>query len=315
MKKMTNETHIEGLLYEHKLELKVSGPNSKAPGTQFINGSISVATDDACLNIVDVHFTYVVATTKKGQVNNTYTVLKNIIDGVYKTVMKDGKDNATKLRVDSAVGVNDFYTESKTNPGELELVSAKRNVGGFVHVADALTEDENLRNTFKCDILITKVTRKEADEERNLPEKAIIKGCIFDFANSLLPVEFSATNPAAINYFEGLEASESNPVFTKVWGRQISETIVREIREESAFGDASVRMIKNTRKDFVVTGAAPEPYVWDDESTITANELKEAIAARDVYLATVKQRYLEYKASKTAAANTTAAPAAGGFKF
>ena len=229
--------------------------------------------------------------------------------------MKDGKDNATKLRIDSAVGVNDFYTESKTNPGELELVSAKRNVGGFVHVADALTEDENLRNTFKCDILITKVTRKEADEERNLPEKAIIKGCVFDFANSLLPVEFSATNPAAINYFEGLEASESNPVFTRVWGRQISETIVREIREESAFGDASVRMIKNTRKDFVVTGAAPEPYVWDDESTITANELKEAIAARDVYLATVKQRYLEYKASKTATANTTAAPAAGGFKF
>ena len=58
MKKMTNESHIEGLLYEHKLELKVSGPNSKAPGTQFINGSISIATDDACLNIVDVHFTY-----------------------------------------------------------------------------------------------------------------------------------------------------------------------------------------------------------------------------------------------------------------
>ena len=57
------------------------------------------------------------------------------------------------------------------------------------------------------------------------------------------------------------------------------------------------------------------PDVWDDESTITANELKEAIAARDVYLATVKQRYLEYKASKTATANTTAAPAAGGFKF
>ena len=74
-------------------------------------------------------------------------------------------------------------------------------------------------------------------------------------------------------------------------------------------------MIKNTRKDFVVTGAAPEPYVWDDESTITANELKEAIAARDVYLATVKQRYLEYKASKATTANTTAAPAAGGFKF
>ena len=45
MKKMTNETHIEGRIYEHDLALKVSGPNSKTPGTQFIGGSISIATD------------------------------------------------------------------------------------------------------------------------------------------------------------------------------------------------------------------------------------------------------------------------------
>ena len=30
MKKMTNTTHIEGLLYEHKLELREAGPNSKS---------------------------------------------------------------------------------------------------------------------------------------------------------------------------------------------------------------------------------------------------------------------------------------------
>ena len=33
LKKVTNETHIEGLLYEHNLAVKVTGPNSKAPGT------------------------------------------------------------------------------------------------------------------------------------------------------------------------------------------------------------------------------------------------------------------------------------------
>ena len=310
MKKMTNETHIEGRIYEHDLALKVSGPNSKTPGTQFIGGSISIATDEECLNVVQVYFTYVVATTKSGATNNTFTTLKNVIDGVYKTVMKDGKDNATKVRIDSAVGLNDFYTEKQ---GELELVSTKRNIGGFVHVTDSLADDENIRNTFKCDMLITGVTRKEADEERNLPEKAIIKGCVFDFAGSILPVEFSATNPRAIDYFEGLEASSSNPTFTKVWGRQISETIVREIREESAFGDASVREVKSTRKDFVITGAATEPYVWDDESTITAAELKEKIAARETHLATVKQRYMEYKSGQNAPA--ASAPAAGGFNF
>ena len=30
-KKFINETHIEGILYDHKLEKKVTGANSKAP--------------------------------------------------------------------------------------------------------------------------------------------------------------------------------------------------------------------------------------------------------------------------------------------
>ena len=63
-------------------------------------------------------------------------------------------------------------------------------------------------------MLITNVRHIEADEERSLPEKAIVKGAIFDFRKSLLPVEFTAVNPGAISYFEGLDASNSNPVFT-----------------------------------------------------------------------------------------------------
>ena len=41
-KKMINTTHIEGLLYEHKLELRESGPKSKNPGTKFIMGTIDM---------------------------------------------------------------------------------------------------------------------------------------------------------------------------------------------------------------------------------------------------------------------------------
>jgi hypothetical protein len=300
---MINKTHIEGLVYEHALELKTSGPNSKNPGTEFISGTVGIATDNDCLNIVTVHFTYVTAVTGKGNANATYTALKNIIDGVAKNVMKDGKDVAAKVRIDSAIGLNEFYTDRN---GKEELVSAKRNEGGFVHIVDALVEDEKARNTFECDMLITSATRVEANIEKQIPEKVIVKGAIFDFRKALLPVEFSATNTNAMNYFEGLGATSKEPVFTKIWGRQVSETIVKTITEESAFGDASVREVKNTRRDFVITGAAKEPYVWDDESTITVSELNDAITARETYLATVKQRQDEYKASK----GTGAAPAA-----
>lgn len=308
-KTMENVTHIEGILYEHNLESKVSGPNSKTPGTPFISGTISIATDDALTNIVQVHFTYVTPTTSKGSANATYTLLQNIIDGLVGTYMKDGADKAAKLRVDSAIGLNEFYSDRN---GKSELVSTKRNEGGFVHLTNTLAEDEKVRNTFKCDMVITGVTHIDGDEEKKLPEKVIVKGAIFDFRKALLPVEFSATNPGAMAYYEGLGASNSEPVFTKVWGRQVSETIVREIREESAFGEDNIREVQTTRKDFVITGGAKDPYPWDDEEFLTAKELTDAMTQRQTYLATIKQRQDEYKAAKNA---SIAAPAPGGFNF
>ena len=314
MMKVKNECHIEGYLYEHNLEKKVSGEKSKNPGTEFISGTISIATDEDILNIVPIHFTYVTALTASGKPNATFATLSNIVDGTYDTVMNSGKDNAAKIRVDSAIGLNEFYSDRN---GQEELVSTKRNEGGFVHlVTDGLVDDVKNRNTFKCDMLITNVRHIDADEEKNLPEKAIVRGAIFDFRKSLLPVEFTAVNPSAINYFEGLDASNSNPVFTQIWGRQVSETVVRTITEESAFGDPHVREVKSNRKDWVITGARPEPYEWDDESTLTAAEVNEAGKERELMLAALKQRQDEYKASKGInSVKSVSAPTNGTFNF
>ena len=296
MKKgFVNRTHVEGWVYESGLELKVSGPNSKNPGTEFINGNLSIATDDAMLNIVTIHFSYVTAVTSKGSTNATFGTLKNIIDGKIGTVMENGAENAGKIRIDSAVDLNEFYSDRN---GEEELVSVKRNEGGFIHTTNTLDPDENKRATFEVDMLITGATRIEADEERGTQERVVVKGAIFNFRNALLPVEFSAYAPGAMDYFEGLEASNKEPVLTKVWGRQVSTTTVRTISEESAFGEDNVREVTNTRRDFIITGAAKEPYIWDDESTLTAAELTAMIADRETYLATVKQRQDEYKASR-----------------
>ena len=309
--KMFNQTHIEGALYQHDLTLKVTGENSKNPGTEFISGTIEIATDDAGINIVPVHFTYVTATTAKGSANATFNVLKNIIDGVYKTVMTDGADNATLLRIDSAIGLNEFYTDRS---GKEELVSVKRNEGGFVHVTPTIADDERTRNTFECDIIISNVIHVEGDEEKGTTDKPTVKGVIFNFRNDLMPVEFSVTNPKAMAYFEDLGASNSNPIFTKIKGRQISESIVRRVEEESAFGEPSIKEYKSTKKDFVITWAMAEPYVWDDDSTITARELTEALAAREIALAEMKRRSDEYKASQ-GKAPANAAPAPGAFNF
>ena len=309
MKKLINTARVEGYIYESTLEIKVSGPNSKTPGTEFISGELRVATDNAGINIIPIHFTYVTAITGSGKPNATFATLKKIIDKEVGTVMANGKDNAGMVRIDTAIGLNEFYSDKS---GATELVSAKRYEGGFVHLITALTEDEKQRNLFETDIVITGFTRKETDIEKSLPEKGIIKGAIFDFRNSLLPVEFSVLNPRAISYFESLDITQKNPVFTRLQGRQVSEVIKTQKVEESAFGDPIVKEYASTRKDWVVTWAASEPYAWDDESTITAAELTKAMSDRETYLATVKQRQDEYKASK---GQPAAAPANQGFNF
>ena len=313
MKKMINTTHIEGLVYDHKLEKKVSGKESKNPGAEFINGILNVATDDKGMNVVPVHFSYVTATTSKGGTNNTYNALSRIIDE-NPSVVKVGRDNAMKVRIDSAIGLNEFYADLKDE----KPVCAKRNEGGFVHIVNELDEDEKKRSYFETDMLITGVRDVEADPDRNLPAKVVVMGYAFDFRNALLPVEYSVLNENGMKYFQKLDCSPANPTFTKVWGRQVSQTIKTEITEESAFGEASVRIRETTNRDFVITGTSKVPYMWDDESTITAMEMKKALQDREIYLASVKKRQEDYQnsksngaAAKTAMANT----AASGYNF
>lgn len=315
-KNFINATHIEGYLYEHKLEMKVTGANSKNPGTNFISGTIGIATDDSMNNVVQIHFTYVTAVTAKGKPNNTFNTLQNIINGKLESVMEHGKENAVRLRVDSALALNEWYDTRDDNHA---LISVKRNEGGFVHLmtmAEPLNENVHARATFDCDMLITKATRVEANEERNTPEKVTIKGYVFDFRKALLPVEFSVLNPKAMNYFEDQEPSEKHPLFTRVKGEQISQTIERKIEEESAFGDTSVRIVRSSQRDFVITWAPPQPYEWDDETTLLASELLDMQAAREVYLADMKKRQDEYLASRNnVLAEAPAAPKKDDYDF
>lgn len=315
MRKALNRERVEGRIYDHDLALKtVQNTESKNYGKEFIGGSIDIATDDDNLNIVQVYFTYVTETTSKGNKNATFTALKNIIDNG-KTILNNGADNATMVRIDTALALNDFYTQRN---GEEVLVSAKRNNGGFVTIINSLG-DADTRNTFECDMLINGTKYVEADPEKNIAEDyLVVKGAVFDFRNAILPVEFVVRNANGIKYFESLDASPQNMVFTKVWGKINSETIVTRREEESAFGEPSVKEYTRTVREWVITGTSKPDSVYeigDAENGITAEEIKKALADREVYLADVKKRADEYQASRNAGPVVGDTAAAGAFNF
>ena len=219
-KKFINTETIEGYLYQHKLALKtVQDPQSKNFGKEFINGSVFVATDEAGLNVIEVHYTYVPVVTNAGSANKTFTALKQIMEAA--TWIENGKDAAIKVKLSPSLALNDFYDKTNT------LVSAKRNEGGFAEIVASINADETKRATFKTDIVMTSIKRCENDEEKGITEDFDeIRGAIFDFKGSVLPFDFRVRNEAGMDYFEGLDISSSNPVFTTIWGTALQVQIL-----------------------------------------------------------------------------------------
>lgn len=314
MRKNINTEHIEGRIYQHDLAVKTVQNNASANfGKEFISGTLDIATDEEGCNVLTVHFTYVTETTKNGGKNSTFVALQKIINEG-KAWITDGKDAATKVKVDTALALNDFYAQDDS------LVSVKTNEGGFVTLVNELC-DVSERNTFQADMVITAVVKTEVDEEKNIKEPFVtLRGAIFNFRNDLLPIDFVVRNEAGMKYFENLEVTNASPVYTKVWGKITCNTSTIERTEESAFGEAAVKTYERKTKEWVVTGTAKLPYEFGDEQVLTVDELTKALQNREVYLADKKKANDEYKASRastTPAAASSPVPTAvkGTFNF
>lgn len=319
MRKVINKEHIEGRLYDFELaEKQVQNTSSKFYGSSFIAGKVDIATDEAGLNVVTVYYVFVQPTTSAGKPNSTYTALKNIMNEG-KTVLKDGAEAATMVKADPAFAINDFYRDNGEK--DLTLVSAKRNQGGFISIVKSLNADESKRSTFEVDMLINGTRYVDADPEKHIDaDYLVVKGAVFDFRNAIMPVEFVVKDPNGMKYFESLDASASNPTFTKVWGTINSSTIVTRKEEESAFGSPTVKEFTNTVREWIITGTSRPDAVYeigDEKNGITVDEVKKALADREVYLASEKKRTEEYLAQKSSSSASTPATTAaqGGFNF
>ena len=298
--KFINTEKIEGYVYStgsnfNQLSERVSGENSKNPGTKYIAGDLDVAVDDTGLNVITIHYTYVTETYKSGQTNNTYTALKKIIDNPDKTWVNGGKDNAFKVQcTGTSIALNDFIA------GDGSKVAAIRNENGFCSIVNELGSEAE-RNTFTADMLITKVTHIDADPEKNIAEDfTTVSGAIFGYGPVLLPVSFVVRNEMGMNYFENLDATPSKPIFTKVWGKINCMTIKTERKEESAFGEAAVQTYERKSREYVITGTAKVPYDFGDEEVLTAADVNKMTQDRQVMLAEVEKRHNERQVNKAA---------------
>lgn len=294
MAKAVNEVNIEGIIYQFELAEKEVTDSSKATfGKKYIQGNIDIATDADGLNVVTWYCVYA------AEGNRTYSALKDIMTNG-KTFILDGPEAATKIKIDKAtLSLNDWYDKDDN------LVSNQRVSGGFVNIISVLSPKVGAK--WKADIIIKRATRIEATETS--PERVKIAGAaIDDYRKTILPMEFETENPEAMDYFESLEASESNPIFINMWGKVVSVTERRIKKTASVFGGddaADVDYSERKVKKLLITGCA-EPYEEGSEF-LTPEEFTQFVQNRNLQLAEQKRQRDEYKAKKAA---STPAPAA-----
>ena len=90
-----NTEQIEGYVYSigsnfNQLSERVTGENSKNPGTKYIAGDLDVAVDENALNVITIHYTYVTPTYGSGKENKTYSALRKILDNPDKMWINGG---------------------------------------------------------------------------------------------------------------------------------------------------------------------------------------------------------------------------------
>lgn len=308
MRQNTNIETFGGYLYEAALELKTA-KSEKNAGKPYISGTIDIATDEECANIIQVHFTYVTPTTAKGNNNATYVALSKIMNEG-KTVAEHGKENATKVAVDrSALSLNDFFVKEASAEGGYAPVSQKRNEGGYVSIITELPAADK-RNSFKIDTVIMNVHHVDADPEKNINEAFTeLRGFVFDFRNSIMPVTFVVRNPKGMAFFESLDVTPSEPYYTQLRGFVNNKSIVVTKTEESAFGEAYVESYERKVREWVVTSAAKVPYEFGEENVLTLNDISTAMKNRQVALSEIKQRRIDYDNSKNSSVDTATANA------
>lgn len=292
-----NDVELRGYVFSHNLQERESN-SERTKGQKYISGILNVATDDEAINVVPVNF-FVQELTRKGTVNATYTNLKQIIDSGM-TFEQHGKE-ANRVRVSGSIDVNDFYNR------EGNLVTGKRVRGSFLHFLNANEQIGDNPAYFEAEVLLQAAIERETNEG---DEYLSLQGFAFNYRKQPLPVTFSISSEAGMNFFQGEDVSASNPYFGKVWGKIVSNVVVTESAADDsnvAFGAPVVKPTTRTYRTWEVVGA--NTNLGLDESTVTQEELEAGLAERQAALAELKARTEERNASSNGKAGFPAAAA------
>ena len=273
-----NNTEVYGKVFSvDKLKSSISKKNMP-----YISGNLSVAVNEDETDVIDVNFTYVPETYKKGNANASYTNLLKIME-----TMNEDPGATIFVRINGQIDVREFDAQDGKHVVN-QMLS-----GRFVHIVPHM-EAEDMKATFSEDMIITNVVDQQ--DVTGKDPAVVVKGFGIDkFREQAFPLTFYVKTKAGMDYFLDQDVSMKEPMVTNVWGNRVSTTVVQHKEVESAFGAPQVKETTFSAKSWDIEGAKSEPLLWDDDSTITKEEFAAYRQNYEQYLADEKKRQEEYR--------------------
>lgn len=295
--KNTNLVTVNGYVYSFGNEKTGLAERVSKKGAKYIGGDLLIAIDPECTNVISIHFNYVGEVfPNKGTVNPTYGVLASLLaNGVTaQSVRAENGDITTVpyVSVRGSIGTNDYIgTDGQRH-------EPKRIEGGSVTRTNPTSRP--MQATFKADMLVERVTRKEATEDNGWTDDRLeIAGCLWTFRNEMVPVVLDCRTPENFEVFEHV-IGDDLPYVSSIDGIIRNVSTVRQVVEQGA--GTMVRV--STQRDYdrcwevVYIG-----QVNDYGSVVTEEDVVAARQAREVHWSEIeanRKEYMESQAQKAA---------------
>lgn len=204
-----------------------------------------------------------------GKENPSFKIFKSWLTDIseHDGLLTNFKDKM--YRVNTKISGNAFLNQQG------ELVEAVQIQAGFLNSSQVGLP----RAEFTADALITSTPTEVIKNEEPTGDYNL-NVTLFDDYSGSFPCSFTLKDPRAVEYFEGLDASQGNPVLIEIWGKIINNEIETKKVVESAFGEPLIEVSSITISQRVITGAALEPKEITDEVQESMDKLKSAYELR-----------------------------------
>ncbi|WP_411735114.1 hypothetical protein [Paenibacillus sp. M2] len=274
-----NNIHIEGIVKEIRIEETVIN------GKDAITGEIDIQETAESTHTVNV-FSFKM--TKENKVSGLYKAICTIRDE-YKTIEKDGIENADKVRIETTKNFDNGKVAKNEYVGQDgEWKSYPQLNAKFVN---RVTPSDVFEPQAKFTLEIVIAALK--DETRNGEEtgRLILKGYIVNYQEQkddykkIVPFDFIVDNPTSVNYVQNTYEKGQT---VKVFGNIVNQTIITKKLIEVGFGEPQEQIDRKDVREYVIVGGTP-PYDDEDKNAFDTSLVREALKKRDAAIEVKKE--------------------------